>query len=71
MEQLVSVFVNNGVAVGVVAYFIWKDAKLTKENTEILNQVKAMLELIYGKHITKEIKENNNENIRYNQEKKR
>lgn len=56
MEQLVGLFVNNGVAVGVVAYFIWKDAKLTKENTEILNQVKEMLEIIYkNKFQNKEI----------------
>lgn len=56
MEQLVGLFVNNGVAVGVVAYFIWKDAKLTKENTQILSQVKEMLEIIYkNKFQSKEI----------------
>lgn len=43
MEQLVNIIVNNGVAVAVVLYFLWKDAKLTKENTEILEQVKALL----------------------------
>ena len=49
MENLVNIFVNNGVAIGVVIYFIWKDAKLTKENTDILNQIKAMLIILSGK----------------------
>jgi len=44
--KLVDLLMNNGVAVAVVAYFLWKDSKLTKENTEILQQVKAMLEVL-------------------------
>ena len=58
MEQVVGLIVNNGVAVAVVAYFIWKDAKLTRENTEILSQVKEMLELmVKGRNINKESEE--------------
>lgn len=38
--------INNGIAVVVVAYFLWKDSQLTKENTEILMQVKALLNLL-------------------------
>lgn len=49
MEDIVNIIVNNGVAIGVVLYFIWKDAKLTKENTDILNQIKAMLIILSGK----------------------
>ena len=45
-SKLVDLLMNNGVAVAVVAYFLWKDSKLTKENTEILQQVKAMLEVL-------------------------
>lgn len=45
-EQLTSLLLNSGVAIAVVGYFLWKDAKLTKENTEILQQVKAMLEFV-------------------------
>lgn len=45
-EQLTTLLLNSGVAIAVVAYFLWKDAKLTKENTEILQQVKAMLEVL-------------------------
>lgn len=49
MEDIVNIIVNNGVAIGVVLYFIWKDAKLTKENTDILQQIKAMLLILSGK----------------------
>lgn len=45
-EQFINLLLNAGVAIAVVAYFLWKDAKLTKENTEILQQVKAMLEVL-------------------------
>lgn len=48
-EVLANFFVNNGIAVVVVAYFLWKDSKLTKENTDILQQVKALLETLTGK----------------------
>lgn len=41
--------INNGIAVVVVAYFLWKDSNLTKENTQILQQVKALLETLLSK----------------------
>ena len=41
--------VNNGIAVVVVIYFLWKDSRLTKENTDILNQVKSLLEIMVQK----------------------
>lgn len=41
--------INNGIAVVVVVYFLWKDSKLTKENTEILNQVKTLLQIMATK----------------------
>jgi uncharacterized membrane protein YgaE (UPF0421/DUF939 family) len=46
MEQIIDVIVNNGVAIAVVLYFIWKDSTLTKENTSILEQVKSLLEIL-------------------------
>lgn len=45
-DQFINLLLNTGVAIAVVAYFLWKDAKLTKENTEILQQVKVMLEVL-------------------------
>lgn len=64
MEDIINIIVNNGVAVGVVLYFIWKDAKLTKENTDILNQIKAMLIILSGK----EEKKHENEQRRIEEE---
>lgn len=46
LEEIISLFVNNGTAIAVIIYFLWKDKTLTKENTEILQQVKTMLEVI-------------------------
>ena len=43
-EALGNFIVNNGIAIVVVIYFLWKDSNLTKENTQILQQVKALLE---------------------------
>ena len=55
MEEIISLFVNNGTAIAVIIYFLWKDKTLTKENTEILQQVKAMLEVISNKLAVKEV----------------
>lgn len=54
LSALMDIVLNNGIAIAVVIYFLWKDSKLTKENTEILNEVKALL-LVLTK------KENGNE----------
>lgn len=43
LSQILDFVINNGIAVVVVLYYLWKDAKLTKENSEILNEVKALL----------------------------
>lgn len=43
MTEIMDFIVNNGIAVAVVVYFLWKDSKLTKENTAILEEVKALL----------------------------
>lgn len=43
-ETLANFIVNNGIAIVVVIYFLWKDSNLTKENTAILQQVKSLLE---------------------------
>lgn len=53
MEQFISILINNGVAVAVVVYFLWKDATLTKENSEILQQVKALLSCLVEEKTTK------------------
>lgn len=64
MDQIVNLLVNNGVAVVVVLYYLYKDYTLTKQtnqvisqNTEVLGYVKSMLESFVGKKIN-DIKEN-------------
>ena len=51
-QALADFIVNNGIAIVVVIYFLWKDSQLTKENTEILNQVKSLLEIMVKKEET-------------------
>lgn len=46
MQDFVNMVVNNGVAIAVVIYFFYKDSTLTKENTEILNQIKSLLDTL-------------------------
>ena len=48
-ESIGEFLVNNGIAVFVTVYFLWKDSKLTKDNTEILMQVKALLDMLVKK----------------------
>ena len=48
-QALADFIVNNGIAIVVVIYFLWKDSQLTKENTEILNQVKTLLQIMATK----------------------
>jgi len=49
ITNIVDVVVNNGVAIAVVMYFLWKDSKLTKENTAILEEVKTLLLILTNK----------------------
>lgn len=46
MEEITNLILNTGVAIIVVAYFLWKDATLTKENSDILQQVKSLLQIL-------------------------
>lgn len=46
MENIINIFLNNGVAIGVIIYFIWKDKELTNNNTTLLAQVKNLLTLL-------------------------
>ena len=48
-EAIGEFLVNNGLAVVVTVYFLWKDSKLTKDNTDILMQVKEILDILVKK----------------------
>lgn len=45
-NNLINIILNNGVAIGVIIYFIWKDKELTSQNNTLLAQVKNLLTLI-------------------------
>lgn len=49
VSTLLDWVVNNSLAVVITIYFLWKDSKLTKENTEILQQVKGLLLVLTDK----------------------
>lgn len=49
LEEIMNIILNTGVSIGVVIYFIWKDAKLTQENSNILSEVKTLLTLLENK----------------------
>lgn len=49
LEEIMNIILNSGVSIGVVMYFIWKDAKLTQENSNILSEVKTLLTLLENK----------------------
>lgn len=56
MNEIVSIIVNNGVAVGIIAYFIYRDNKFMNSLTTTLttlqtsvNSMKELLERIYEK----------------------
>lgn len=46
MEELINAVYNYGVGIAVIVYFIWKDAKLTANNTTLLGQVKHLLTML-------------------------
>lgn len=43
MEQLINLIVTNGMAVVIVAYFLFKDYKFNESITNILSEVKEVL----------------------------
>lgn len=56
MNEIVNIIVNNGVAVGIIAYFIYRDNKFMNSLTTTLttlqtsvNSMKELLERIYEK----------------------
>lgn len=46
MNDIVNLAVNNGIAVVVVAYFLFRDWKYNADMIVILNEIKTMIEYI-------------------------
>lgn len=49
MEQLLSILVNNGAAIGLLAYFIYRDNKFMNELNDVLAEVKTYLQIVIKK----------------------
>lgn len=50
MEQIVNLIVTNGMAVVIVAYFLFKDYKFNASITSILSEIKEVLAVIKEQH---------------------
>lgn len=48
LQELVNLFINNGMAVCVVAYFLYRDNKYNEEMIILLNNIKAIVENIHN-----------------------
>lgn len=46
MEQLINLIVSNGMAVVIVAYFLFKDAKFNNQIIEVLGELKELMAVI-------------------------
>lgn len=46
MNEFVNLIVNNGVAVGVVIYFLWRDYRYNERMVLLLNDIKNIVSLI-------------------------
>lgn len=49
MEQLFTILVNNGAAIGLLAYFIYRDNKFMTELNDVLSEVKTYLQIVTKK----------------------
>lgn len=48
-EELIPLILNSGTSVGCLIYFMWYNAKHTEKNNELLNELKAIIQVIYDK----------------------
>lgn len=46
MEQLLAILVNNGAAIGLLAYFIYRDNKFMNELNDVLSEVRTYLQIV-------------------------
>lgn len=49
MNDIVNLIVNNGVAIGVVCYFLWRDYKYNEQIILLLNDIKNIVKFIQSK----------------------
>lgn len=49
IQELASIILNSGTSVGCLVYFMWYNAKHTEKNNELLNELKALIQVIYDR----------------------
>lgn len=54
MEKIVDLIVNNGTAIALLIYFIYKDNKFTEQLTKSLTAINDSLEIIKDEILVKE-----------------
>ncbi len=54
MEQIIDLIVNNGTAIALLVYFIYKDNKFTEQLTKSLTAINDSLEIIKDEMLGKE-----------------
>lgn len=54
MEQIVDLIVNNGTAIALLIYFIYKDNKFTEQMTKSLTAINDSLDIIKDKVLSEE-----------------
>lgn len=54
MEQIIDLIVNNGTAIALLIYFIYKDNKFTEQLTKSLTAINDSLEIIKDEILGKE-----------------
>ena len=62
MDEIMSMIVNNGTAVALLVYFIYKDNKFTENMTKALTSIEESLDII-KKSILKERDEDEHKNV--------
>lgn len=46
MEQIVNLIISNGMAVVIVAYFLFKDYKFNQQTLDVLHEIKEVLAVV-------------------------
>ena len=49
IQELASIILNSGTSVGCLVYIMWYNAKHTEKNNELLNELKALIQVIYDR----------------------
>ena len=49
IQELATILLNSGTSVGCLVYFMWYNAKYTEKNNELLNELKALIQVIYDR----------------------